>query len=281
MDNFFKSFWFRLIAVAFVSVFITELGSVDSLFKRLHTLDFYREYFATLIISLTIVEWIYTVNDRLEKNVPWHQQVFKRLMLQVLLGLLVPSLLVFALASVYFAIHGYNIFQTDYLVFGFPLVMVMIILLNILLVMLPYFLIGMRQLQGKPSSSSAIAAADDQQFADEPLPFSRIKAYNGNSVIMLVPEEVLAAYIVGGKVLLKSTEKAELLTDFTLDELEKEYLPTDSFFRINRQLILHRDMCKGFKSLDYGKLEVTTDANLPVNTVVSQLKAKGFKEWIG
>jgi len=75
MNNFFNSFWFRFIIVLGISLFINELGSVESLFQRFHTIDFYREYAATFMISLGIVEWVHRSNVILNKKVPWHTEL--------------------------------------------------------------------------------------------------------------------------------------------------------------------------------------------------------------
>lgn len=279
MENLLEKFWFRLTIVGIASVFITELGSMESLFQRLRTYDFYKEYLATLFISVTAVEFIYRINVRLNKKVPWHNQIISRLILQLVFGLLVPLLVVFALATLYFAIYNVNILDTDYLLYGFPLIAVLLITLNLILTMLPYFLAGIRQVQKKEVTAVSTVQQDVEGSLPEQHPAPTIKAHEGNSVVMLTPEQVTAAYIIEGKVVVKERDGKELLTDQTLDDLEKVFATTD-FFRINRQLIASRNTCIAYKPLDHGKLEVELSIPVPVNTVVSQLKARAFKEWL-
>ncbi|MNR58267.1 hypothetical protein D3C85_1792230 [compost metagenome] len=57
-------------------------------------------------------------------------------------------------------------------------------------------------------------------------------------------------------------------------------MPKHKFFRINRQLIASKFVCREYKVLDYNKLEVRLSTPVPVNTVVSQLKSRTFREWI-
>lgn len=272
IENLLDRLWFRLVLVAASSLYVTEIGSMDSLATRLRTMDFYKEYLATILISISVVELVHFVHKHLEKKVAWHNQVLYRLVLQAIFGWFIPLVVVFVLAAVYFYIYGVDIMRTDYLYYSFPFVVVLILLLNIVFIMTPYFLLGFQHLKEKQ------ALAPQKEHEAQIL--QPIKVQDGNSVLILEPQEILSAYIVNGKVIIRNHEHNEFLTSLTLDELENDYLPTKSFFRINRQLIVCRDIVKSYRPLDYGKIDVELTFSVPVNLVVSQLKAKTFKEWL-
>lgn len=279
MDNLLDKFWFRLVLVMVASVYVTELGSMHSLATRMRTVDFYKEYIATVLISLSVVELVHAINVRLNRKVPWHGHIFYRLLLQALLGWILPLILVFLMATGYFYAYDVDIFRTDYLYYGFPFVVLLILLLNIVFLMTPYFMLGIRLFQNSQDTSpTAIPLADDGR--EHTTPVMRIKVQDGNSALFLSPEQIAGAYIIDGRVIVRHKEANEYLTDLTLDELEKEYLPMQDFFRINRQLIASRCSCKAYKPLEYGKIEVDLSIPVPANTVVSQLKAKHFKGWL-
>ncbi|CDS92083.1 putative LytTr DNA-binding region [Sphingobacterium sp. PM2-P1-29] len=279
VENLLDKLWFRIVLVMVASVYITELGSMDSLATRMRTIDFYKEYMATVLIGLSVVELVHFINNRLEQKVTWHGHLLYRLLLQVLFAWLIPLVLVFVMAAIYFHSYDVDIMRTDYLYYGFPFVVVLIFLLNVIFIMTPYCLLGIQHLKGN-LATPAIHQIPDEVVRDL-ASVLRIKVQDGLSALFLFPEQVAGAYIVDGRVIIRSKEGKEYLTDLTLDELEKEYLPVEQFFRINRQLITSRCSCNTYKPLQYGKIEVGLSISVPVNTVVSQLKAKAFKEWFG
>ncbi len=66
----------------------------------------------------------------------------------------------------------------------------------------------------------------------------------------------------------------------SLDKIEKT-LPTNSFFRLNRQFILHRQMISGFSRSDNGKILVLPNKHesFPSEILISRTKAPSFKIW--
>lgn len=265
LDNFI----FRLIAIAAISLFVSELGDIKGLAHRLHTVEFYYEFGVTFLIAFVITELVYRINQVLNKKYPLHQFKVERAILQILLAIILPALLIFGMASLYFYLNGIDIFRTDYLVFAFPFVIVLLILLNLLLLLIPYFIWTFKQ-QG---STVLIEQTEEARNT-----VSRIKAFNGASVLFLEDCEILLTYIINGRVVIKNKQEEELLTDHTLDELE-QLLPDEYFFRINRQLIASRLAYKGYSSIENGKIAVLLEPKVPVEPIVSQLKAKKFREW--
>jgi LytTr DNA-binding domain len=66
----------------------------------------------------------------------------------------------------------------------------------------------------------------------------------------------------------------------SLDKIEKS-LPESSFYRLNRQYIVHRQIVSGFKRSDNGKILVMLQktTNFPAEIPVSRLRAPAFKGW--
>ncbi|MGJ1435678.1 LytTR family DNA-binding domain-containing protein [Sphingobacterium siyangense] len=267
-------FLFRFISVLVASLYVSELGSIHSIFERLLTIEFYYEFGVTFLIAITVTELLYRINQVLSRKYPLHDHTAMRILLQIVFGLVVPAVLVFLMAALYFGINGINIFKTDYLVFVFPLVVVLLILLNLLFILVPYFVHAYRLQKEKGTFRNL-----DREERSSGL-LNPVKVLDGASVRYINANDILLAYIIEGKVLIKCSESSELLTDHTLDELES-LLPGDQFFRINRKLIARKDCCQGYRPESYGKLEIEVSPVPPVPATVSQNKAKAFKEWIG
>jgi len=70
------------------------------------------------------------------------------------------------------------------------------------------------------------------------------------------------------------------VVDFSLEALE-EQLDPDTFFRVNRQLIVNIQAIEKIENYFGGKLKVRLNPPFENEVVVSRLKATDFKEWVG
>lgn len=282
MRNLLEKLWFRVILILILSLFIAEIGSSDSLARRLRTSDFYKEYIATVVIGLVALEFVYFVNSRLDAKVPWSGNIIYRLFLQTVFGWVTPIVLIVVLATFYFSLYGVDIRRTDYFYFALPFAMFLLLVLNLLLVIMPYLLFGIKHM----NNPQGIVILEDQQApslieTQERIQIAfRIKIRDGMDSAYLDASEIAAVYIVNTQVMIKNIEEEEYLTDLSLDELEKDYLPASTFFRINRQLIVRNTVCKSYTPLKFGKIEVELTIRVPVDTIVSQLKSHTYKYWI-
>jgi hypothetical protein len=102
----------------------------------------------------------------------------------------------------------------------------------------------------------------------------------GKQNIKLSFEDVSGFYVDGEYVVVSNIQGKKFYLDQSLDKTEKT-LPTSLFFRLNRQIILHRQTISGFKRIGNGKLQVllTVNENFPSEIIVSRTKASAFKGW--
>ncbi len=274
-----------------ISLVVSEYGSSTTISVRLHTADFYKEYGATFIIALLVIEWVHRFHNWLESRCNWRSGILKRLGLQVLLTFLAPAFLVYVLASLYFYSFNMSIHDTDYLYFAYPFILVLIIVLNVAYIMIPSFIEALKQSGQESIPNAATSSQVDagkrlqpgtaigeneslfQNYADV------ILVYKGTETVKLLASQISAVYILEGTILAHTFHNDDYVIPQTLDELESQLDPK-YFFRINRKLIAHFDACISFGDGGYGKLDVRVEPVLPVAAVVSQLKAKTFKEWI-
>lgn len=279
MRNIFDKFYVRLILVLLISLYVSETGSTIGLTHRLVTLDFYKEYLATALIAQIVFELVHYLNGRLDKKYDWTSGWFKRLLAQIGLGIIIPAVAVLLLATGYFSLFSVNILKTDYLYYIFPLVLVLIIFLNVVLIMTPYFILGLHSVRGEETIEAMSIAGHGTIVEERSSPISNsIKVYQGQNIIYLSGKDLIAGYIIEGRVMIRTKEGDDLVADCTLDEIES--IVDSSFFRINRQLIATRMHCRGYQVIEHGKLKVDLNIVVPVDPIVSQVKAKAFKEWI-
>jgi DNA-binding LytR/AlgR family response regulator len=114
---------------------------------------------------------------------------------------------------------------------------------------------------------------------------SRIRAagitvQSGRQTVLVPFDSIVGFYIDSDYVMLSTHPGPRYVVSQSLDTLEAS-LPTDFFFRLNRQFILHRDQILGFDRLENGKVAAKLRAlpSFPLEVVVSRTKAPTFKRW--
>jgi hypothetical protein len=98
---------------------------------------------------------------------------------------------------------------------------------------------------------------------------------------LMIPFAEIAAFTIENEYsVLASTEPRNYYLDESLDTVEKK-LPSELFFRLNRQFIVHRQIVSGFDRAENGKINVlvTSTSQFPESIPVSRLKAPAFKSW--
>lgn len=102
----------------------------------------------------------------------------------------------------------------------------------------------------------------------------------GKQQLFVQFEEIACLYIEGEYVILLSSASKKYFLSQSLDTCETS-LPEEWFFRLNRQILVHRAFITGFNRVENGKLEVflkpMTGEMSPV--LVSRTKAAAFKKW--
>jgi len=103
----------------------------------------------------------------------------------------------------------------------------------------------------------------------------------GNRTIYIKYEDVLYLYSKNKITHILTKEGKRFVHDESLDRLNT-WLPSEMFFRANRQFILKKDIISEYKSANNGKIEVflKTQDSSTKSISVSRLKAHAFRQWI-
>lgn len=114
---------------------------------------------------------------------------------------------------------------------------------------------------------------------------SRIKSEGfiirvGTKELQLGFNKLAGFYVDGNYVTLCTLAGKEYYLDQSLNEVENT-LPSDLFFRLNRQYIVHRQIISGFRRAKNGKIKVLLNREdlLKPEIPVSRTKAPQFKSW--
>ncbi len=97
-------------------------------------------------------------------------------------------------------------------------------------------------------------------------------------IIPVLVQEIAIFFLKNGIVHLKTFNGEQSIISKTLDDIELITNPND-FFRINRQIIVHRKVISHITPLLSRKLRVNIVMDYPEELIVSRLKVAPFKEW--
>ncbi len=75
------------------------------------------------------------------------------------------------------------------------------------------------------------------------------------------------------------TSKNRFIVDKTIGELEKELDPI-LFFRVNRQMLVHRDAIDRVYHYYHGKMRISVTPTFDDDIIISKAKVKNFKNWL-
>lgn len=105
-----------------------------------------------------------------------------------------------------------------------------------------------------------------------------LKAPNG--YYQAQTDDIQLAYLENRLMCLLDQEGKKRRFDLSLAALEKELGPKASaYFRINRQLLIHRSVVKGYKKISGHRLQLELRFPTSVQPIVSKNKAASFKTW--
>ncbi|AXT52144.1 hypothetical protein D1818_15335 [Aquimarina sp. BL5] len=107
-----------------------------------------------------------------------------------------------------------------------------------------------------------------------------IMVNHGNKKLKLIFDQIAGFHIDGDYTAVFTNNSKKYYLDQSLNTLENQ-LPKINFFRLNRQFIINKDMVKGFKRIENGKILVliSPEYNFPSEITVSRTKASNFKKW--
>jgi hypothetical protein len=246
----------RNVVLSLVIANILILIGKDAWWKLYQIPAHYLDMLVTFISVLIIFEYVDWINRYLNKQYLLTGNLTKRIMLQVVYGLVVPAgfAIVFTFIMWEFLWHQHLI-KDGYFKYEFLPQVLMMIVVNLFFVVFDLF-----------------------KKATYKSPEITLLAQKGKRKIPMVPGDIALIQLKNGLVYLISTGGEQLLLSDKLDAFEN-LLPQEHFFRANRQVILNKKACRSFRSIENGKIAVEL-LSTPDPIIVSQKRAASFRSWI-
>jgi DNA-binding LytR/AlgR family response regulator len=109
----------------------------------------------------------------------------------------------------------------------------------------------------------------------------RFMAKHGNRLHYKAVEEI-AYFYADDKIvyMLEHNSSKRFVLDYTLEELETQFLNPEKFFRINRKTIVSLDSINEIRTHPHQRLEIQLKAFQEIPMIVSREKVNSFKNWL-
>lgn len=268
----YNDYAFRVIIALLAAHLLIVYGEHKSTFEMLLIPGYYKSLLGSFLIAWALVEYVGWVTRKLDKSYDWRAHVFQRSALQTALALGLPSLLAFLMAFAYFQTRGLDILNTTYLRLDFPFIVLLLVLLNAYYVA---FYCYLKWTHAEHTMMKVLASVSEPENKNKDI----FMVSKGANVIPLPTTQISYVYRDEEVNYLKTVDAETYYLSQSLDEIQQQ-LSEDTFFRANRQIIVHRQAIKNYGLLDYGKLEADLLPTYKEKVIISQKKALAFKKWL-
>lgn len=120
----------RIGASALVSIFIVLNGRWHQFTIAISAPDFYFALFISFLVAFFLLYLVRIGNTFLDREHPWEKHLMLRAFFQFILCFIVPTILDISIIAVYFRITSSEFNVTDYLMHDYPIIAMLLILLN-------------------------------------------------------------------------------------------------------------------------------------------------------
>jgi two-component system LytT family response regulator len=110
-------------------------------------------------------------------------------------------------------------------------------------------------------------------------PVKRFLIRFGDRFRVVEPKDIAYIHSQNKNTFVRTTAGRDLPLDESLDRLEKQLAP-DSFFRLNRQLIVHFQSIKELLAYSKSRVKVVLDPSFAGEAIVSSERSGEFKRWL-
>lgn len=280
----YRDFPIIVIGSLLIAQFLIGLNN-DGFLELIFQPGYYLDLLGVSIIVFFVWYVIRAITIRLDLRIPWETRFSQRLLYQFLFGIGGMALLSLTLAMLHFTfVIRQDIREGTFFVYEYPIGIIITVLLNVYyFAYYQYVLNRMNRLEiaRLKNRLENFRKTVGSQQSDEEIPELNprtIIVSAGAHQIPLVIENIRLALKSGERVGLFTVDGNDYLVNQTLEELET-LLPEASFFRANRQAIIHFKACKFFQSIENGKLKLILDLN-EEPLIISQKRAPAFKKWL-
>lgn len=109
---------------------------------------------------------------------------------------------------------------------------------------------------------------------------SRFLVKSGNHYQSITQDDI-AYFKADGKIVYLATKEGKrYIIDYTMERLERDLLPPDTFFRVNRTFMVQIDAIRDIQNYANGRLKLAVHPPADYDIIVSRERVSFFKAWL-
>lgn len=251
-----------------IAVSAVHLGNENSFSHLLTVPSYYTDLLFAFISTYIIGLYLCKLHSKAAALYSSSQNDKSKIGFLLLRGVLAPTLFAVGTEIIYLLILDFPLSESAILYLELPLIVIFLLLLNAVYLLL-YAQKFSEVLKATVAANSKIKAA----------PTEALVVKKGNYLTQVAVHEA-AYFILKDKLtFLVTTDNQSHLYDKPMKTL-METLPEQSFFRLNRQLIVNRKSIRTYKTTDTRRLEIELEPNLPEPVYLPKTKVSQFTDWL-
>lgn len=249
-------------------------ASKYNLFNIVQVKGYYPSMLSSALIAFCLVMVVYAYTIYLDQKLPYAKFWLKRIVWQILLGIIGVSLLAIALATAYFYVNAQTHRLVNYWIYDFPVIFAFIVGLNMYYAGL--YLIGLRkQLEIEVQQLLRINRTQKLNLVQQ--------INSSDKELGIDPDDIAFIYTKAQEYHVVHLNQKKFLWFKNMKESLKQ-LPKDDFYLINQSCIIHRVIILDYTAISSRRFLLKLKAPFqyiddPLILVVSQLYARQFLNW--
>lgn len=246
------------------------LINVFNYYLTYNNISFSGRTFVTFLIDTLIgyAAWgaVHFIILYLDERLPFQENVLKRLIIQIVATLFTGMFIIVALTVIIHYTFKGGPMPVSFFSFDIFIISVWFLVINGIYITVHFY----REWH----------ISESKRAEENKIKKGGLNVKSGKQELFLNYGDIAGFSVDGDYIICYTVEGKKFLLDQSMDKLEK-FLPTSSFFRLNRQTLIHRQIVAGFEKDVNGKLNILikspSSISSPLN--VSRTRASSFKAW--
>ncbi len=202
----------------------------------------------------------------LDQRMPFHENVLKRLIVQIITTLFIGMFIIIALTVIIHYALTEGPMPVSFFSYDIFIISVWFLVINGIYIAIHFY--------------SEWRISESKRVEENKIKKGGLNVKSGKQELFLNYGDIAGFNVDGDYIICYSMDGKKFLLDQSMDKLEK-FLPTSSFFRLNRQTLIHRQIVSGFEKDVNGKLNILIKSHSSISSPlnVSRTRASSFKTW--
>jgi hypothetical protein len=270
----------RLIAIPIWGVLYRNIGDATPLPQLLQDGQYYLDIGVAILVTFLIWEFNRYVIIRLDQKYSWIEQALNRAIVQAAICFGVSGFLVLMTSFLYntYLVERHALFNLSVVFLtDIPMAYMFLLVMHLLYTGMWLREYHWRMVEGLQNRIADLEKPNRSLVPERSL--RSLLANQGRSQVPLQLSDIAYISVVGELSIIRNREGQSFSIDQTLEQLE-EALPKTEFFRLNRQIIAHRQAVRKVESDGTGRLLLHLTPAFSEEVSVSRKKAGVFKAWM-